>query len=264
MLKVKQAPAKSMRDALVVDKFIRHPDVDVKVSVAFCFSEITRISAQMLHIPYDDEKMKYMMIRANHSIIGFLKLLQRDSHPDNVFSSMATIMSLIIEESEDVSVELLTQLLASVKKDSKDIMPIGKRAEDTQKGVCSEDVSHAVNTSPKSITSNGSRTRNGGTSVQIKSVKETEHHGPCNQPATAKDTHPSLRLMTPQGISKNSILLCILKVCRGIFIDYFISSERVPENILVFSFFYLLCMFVIFVCVLIFLFTVYFVLSFTF
>ncbi|XP_019199414.1 PREDICTED: uncharacterized protein LOC109193071 isoform X4 [Ipomoea nil] len=40
---------------------------------------------------------------------------------------MATIMSLIIEESEDVSVELLTQLLASVKKDSKDIMPIGKR-----------------------------------------------------------------------------------------------------------------------------------------
>nr|GMC79415.1 nucleolar and coiled-body phosphoprotein 1-like isoform X2 [Ipomoea batatas] len=148
---------------------------------------------------------------------------------------MATIMSLIIEESEDVSVELLTQLLASVKKDSKDIMPIGKRlgeklsgcrqcietkkkpsltqavksldlslneyskvlaglltrivyfpgkffgthfvqhngavaiinllfyqrAEDTQKGVCSEDVSHAVNTSPKSITSNGSRTRNG-------------------------------------------------------------------------------------------------------
>nr|GMC81486.1 cylicin-1-like isoform X1 [Ipomoea batatas] len=27
---------------------------------------------------------------------------------------------------------------------------------------------------------------NGGTSVQIKSVKETEHHGPDNQPATAK------------------------------------------------------------------------------
>nr|GMD90132.1 cylicin-1-like isoform X1 [Ipomoea batatas] len=173
------------------------------------------------------------------------KVKIRDSHPDNVFSSMATIMSLIIEESEDVSVELLTQLLASVKKDSKDIMPIGKRLgekvfadnalklkpyltqavksldlslheyskvvtsilegttiivehsndhtlknqlrpEDTQQDVCSEDVSHAVNTSPKSITSNGSRTMNGGTSVQIKSVKETEHHGPDNQPATAK------------------------------------------------------------------------------
>nr|GMC90309.1 G-type lectin S-receptor-like serine/threonine-protein kinase SD3-1 [Ipomoea batatas] len=65
------------------------------------------------------------------------------------------------------------------------------RAEDTQKGVCSEDVSHAVNTSPKSITSNGSRSRNGGTSVQIKFVKETEHYGPCNQPATAKDTSKS-------------------------------------------------------------------------
>nr|GMC72187.1 nucleolar and coiled-body phosphoprotein 1-like isoform X2 [Ipomoea batatas] len=157
------------------------------------------------------------------------------------------LMSLIIEESKDASVELLTQLLASVKKD---IMPIGKRfgekvfaesalklkpyltqavksldlslhgyskvvtsilegttivvehssdhtlknqlrAEDSQKHVCSEDVSHAVNTSPKSIISNGSRTRNGGISVQIKSVKETEHHGPSNQPATAKDTSKS-------------------------------------------------------------------------
>nr|GLL22310.1 uncharacterized protein LOC109174619 isoform X3 [Ipomoea trifida] len=66
-----------------------------------------------------------------------------------------------------------------------------QRAEDSQKHVCSEDVSHAVNTSPKSITSNGSRTRNGGISVQIKSVKETEHHGPSNQPATAKDTSKS-------------------------------------------------------------------------
>nr|GMD92296.1 neurofilament heavy polypeptide-like isoform X1 [Ipomoea batatas] len=47
----------------------------------------------------------------------------RDSYPDNVFSSMG-LMSLIIEESKDASVELLTQLLASVKKD---IMPIGKR-----------------------------------------------------------------------------------------------------------------------------------------
>nr|GMD57038.1 NAP1-related protein 2-like [Ipomoea batatas] len=63
--------------------------MDVKVAVAFCLSEITRISA--LDAPYDHEKMKG-------------------------FSSMATIMSLIIEESEDVSLELLTQLLASVKR----------------------------------------------------------------------------------------------------------------------------------------------------
>ncbi|XP_031120335.1 uncharacterized protein LOC116023466 isoform X2 [Ipomoea triloba] len=308
LLKVKQAPAKSMRDALsplmkalIVDKFMRHPDTDVKVAVAFCLSEITRISAP--DAPYDDEKMKEVFqlivsifenlyddssksfnkrafiletvakvrscvvmldLECDGLIIEmfqhFFKTI-RDSHPDNVFSSMATIMSLIIEESEDVSVELLTQLLASVKKDSKDIMPIGKRLgekvfadcalklkpyltqavksldlslheyskvvtsilegttivvehsndhtlknqltveskaatassdeasqrpEDTQQDVCSEDVGHAVNTSPKSITSNGSRTMNGGTSVQIKSVKETEHHDPDNQPATAK------------------------------------------------------------------------------
>ncbi|XP_019179413.1 PREDICTED: uncharacterized protein LOC109174619 isoform X2 [Ipomoea nil] len=312
LLKVKQAPAKSMRDALsplmkalIVDKFMRHPDADVKVAVAFCLSEITRISAP--DAPYDDEKMKEVFqlivsifenlyddssksfnkrafiletvakvrscvvmldLECDGLIIEmfqhFFKTI-RDSHPDNVFSSMATIMSLVIEESEDVSVELLTQLLASVKKDSKDIMPIGKRLgekvfadtalilkpyltqavksldlslheyskvvtsilegttivehsndhtlknqltvgskaatassdeasqrpEDTEKDVCSEDISHAVNTSPKSITSNGSRTMNGKTSVQIKSVKETEHHSPNNQPATAKDASKS-------------------------------------------------------------------------
>lgn len=60
---MKQAPAKSMRDALsplmkalIVDKLMRHPYSDVKVAVAFCLSEITRISAP--DAPYDDEKMK--------------------------------------------------------------------------------------------------------------------------------------------------------------------------------------------------------------
>ena len=40
----------------------------------------------------------------------------RDYHPENVLSSMETIMSLVLEESEDISVELLSPLLTSVKK----------------------------------------------------------------------------------------------------------------------------------------------------
>lgn len=42
--------------ALVSDKLLRHSDVDVKVAVASCISEITRITAP--EAPYDDDQMK--------------------------------------------------------------------------------------------------------------------------------------------------------------------------------------------------------------
>ena len=45
--------------ALVVNNFLRHPDVDVKVAVAACFSEITRITAP--DVPYDDNQMRVVV-----------------------------------------------------------------------------------------------------------------------------------------------------------------------------------------------------------
>lgn len=42
----------------------------------------------------------------------------RDYHPENVFSSMETIMTLVLEESEDISLELISPLLDSVKNDN--------------------------------------------------------------------------------------------------------------------------------------------------
>lgn len=42
--------------ALVSDQLLRHSDIDVKVSVAACISEITRITAP--DAPYNDEQMK--------------------------------------------------------------------------------------------------------------------------------------------------------------------------------------------------------------
>jgi len=46
----------------------------------------------------------------------------RDYHPENVFTSMETIMSLVLEESEEISLELLTPILASVKRDNEVII----------------------------------------------------------------------------------------------------------------------------------------------
>lgn len=46
--------------ALIAEKLIKHSDVDVKVAVAACISEITRITAP--DAPYDDDQMKVCAI----------------------------------------------------------------------------------------------------------------------------------------------------------------------------------------------------------
>lgn len=46
--------------ALVVKELLTHSDVDVRVVVASCISEITRITAP--DAPYDDELMKVFPI----------------------------------------------------------------------------------------------------------------------------------------------------------------------------------------------------------
>jgi len=60
---VEQSPSESMLDALqplmkalAVKEFLRHSNMDVKVAVASCISEITRITAP--EAPYDDDIMK--------------------------------------------------------------------------------------------------------------------------------------------------------------------------------------------------------------
>ena len=65
--KVEQAPSRSMQDALypsmkalISDQLLKHSDIDVKVSVASCMSELTRITAP--DAPYDDVQMKVVDI----------------------------------------------------------------------------------------------------------------------------------------------------------------------------------------------------------
>ncbi|XP_028105789.1 sister chromatid cohesion protein PDS5-like [Camellia sinensis] len=172
--RVEQSPSKSMQTALspsmkalVADELLRHPDVDVKVAVASCISEITRITAP--DAPYDDDQMKdvFRLIVSSFENLSdkssrsyskrtlilktvakvrscvvmldlecdglivemfhhFLKAI-RDYHPENVFSSMVTIMSLVLEESEDISFELISPILASLKKDNQEVLPIARK-----------------------------------------------------------------------------------------------------------------------------------------
>lgn len=168
--RVEQSPSQLMLDALeplfkalVAKDILGHSDTDIKVSVASCISEITRITAP--EAPYDDDIMKdiFQMIvgafeglddtasrsyQKRVSILEtvakvrscvvmldlecdalilqmfhhFLKTIRSD-HSESVSSSMETIMTLVLEESEDISSELLSCLLETMKKDNKDVRP---------------------------------------------------------------------------------------------------------------------------------------------
>ncbi|XP_057957797.1 sister chromatid cohesion protein PDS5 homolog C-like isoform X2 [Malania oleifera] len=174
LTRVEQSPPKSMQNALspslkalISDELLRHSDVDVKVAVAACISEITRITAP--DAPYDDDQMKevFQLIVSSFENLSdkssrsynkrtsiletvakvrscvvmldlecdalivemfqqFFKSI-RDHHPEAVFTSMETIMTLVLEESEDISVELLIPILASVKNDNEEILPIARK-----------------------------------------------------------------------------------------------------------------------------------------
>ncbi|KAG2729464.1 hypothetical protein I3760_01G251000 [Carya illinoinensis] len=160
---VEQAPSESMKDALlpsmkalITVELLRHSEMDVKVSVASCITEITRITAP--DAPYNDEQMKEIfqltvaafesfshastrcytktvsiletVARVRSCLVmldlecdtlvvemfqNFLKLT-RSNPPLSVFSAMETIMTMVIEESEEISLDLLIPLLSSVKK----------------------------------------------------------------------------------------------------------------------------------------------------
>ncbi|XWS72744.1 hypothetical protein CRYUN_Cryun02cG0066800 [Craigia yunnanensis] len=172
--RVEQSPSQSLQNALspslkalVAEQLFRHPDDDVKVAVAACISEITRITAP--DAPYDDDHMKevFQLIvstfenLSDKSSLSFIKrtaILEtvakvrscvvmldlecdaliiemfqhflkaiRDYHGEAVFTSMMTIMTLVLEESEDISVELLSPLLASVRRDNEEVLPVAWR-----------------------------------------------------------------------------------------------------------------------------------------
>ncbi|CAK9157452.1 unnamed protein product [Ilex paraguariensis] len=152
--KVRQRQAGSMQDtvrtsaiSLIANDLLRHADVDVQVSIASCISEIIRITAP--DAPYNDleikeyfqlavkafENLSHMSSRSHIKAVSILGsvaycrscLLMLDlgsNHPSAVFLDMVKIMTLVIEESEDLSIELLSQLLTSVKKEKENVLPL--------------------------------------------------------------------------------------------------------------------------------------------
>ena len=55
---------------------------------------------------------------------SFIKII-RSNYPPIVLSAMETIMNLVIDECEDISLDLLNSLFASVRKENQNVVEIG-------------------------------------------------------------------------------------------------------------------------------------------
>ncbi|CAN0862406.1 Sister chromatid cohesion protein PDS5 homolog C [Linum grandiflorum] len=179
LMRVEQTPSGCMKDAvisimkgLISTVLVRHSNPDVRISLAYCYTQFTRITAP--DTPYDDYGMKHLFqltVEAfqylSHStsqynskavsilntaaeirsclvmldmgvdqlildMFGhFLAIDGSNCSPDTILA-METIMSLVIDQSDAVSVAMLTPLLASVRKDNQTISPIAWKLGEKQ------------------------------------------------------------------------------------------------------------------------------------
>ncbi|KAL8090124.1 uncharacterized protein LOC141697242 isoform X2 [Apium graveolens] len=153
--------------ALLAERLLKHTDADVQVSVASCISEITRITAPEAPYGDDQMKEVFQLIvssfadlsnKASRSYDKRASILEtvakirscvvmldlecdrliaemfqhfissiRDDHPKIIFESMETIMTVVLEESEDVPVELLMPILTSLRKENEEIPTIARK-----------------------------------------------------------------------------------------------------------------------------------------
>ncbi|KAL8137067.1 hypothetical protein V2J09_003068 [Rumex salicifolius] len=163
---IQEALLPSMK-ALISEQVLKNSDSDVKINVAVCFNEIMRITApdspyddcrmkeifellvasfDKLSLPSGRSYSKALAIIDNMAKVRscvmmldlecsnliiemfehFKKHLRSD-HPHKVFFAMEEIMSLIIEESEDIPLELLKVLLDCVRKEKENTSPMSWR-----------------------------------------------------------------------------------------------------------------------------------------
>ncbi|THU51436.1 hypothetical protein C4D60_Mb06t31030 [Musa balbisiana] len=280
--RVDQSPTQSMSNALrpsmkaLVDKgLLGHLDMDVKVAVASCFSEITRITAP--EAPYDDDLMKEifqsivqvlenlddMSSRSYSKRVSvletvakvrlcvvmldlecdtlilemfrhFLKAI-RPYHSEKIFSSMETIMTLVLEESEDISSEY-SKAVASICQEHLDGVELNdanasdeimvddsKQSERTvsdelvqgsekmeQEVGCPEEVT-STEKSPKSVMSNGTaQMDNGELAAEPSSPKQKpENFHPDDQSEKAAPTNRDVSVNLVSMAVKPDAVSCL-------------------------------------------------------
>ncbi|KVH96669.1 Armadillo-like helical [Cynara cardunculus var. scolymus] len=178
-----QSPPKSLLqsmrpllNAIIKPELLKHQDEEVKLLVATCTCEITRITAP--EAPYSDDVLKDIFrlfvstfnglrdtkdpsfgrrviildtIAKYRSFVVMLDLecddlvnkmfktffdVASDEHPKTVILAMETIMVVLLEESEDIGEDLLHIVLSVLGRDKKDITTAARRLAMNVIGQC--------------------------------------------------------------------------------------------------------------------------------
>ncbi|KAJ9563026.1 hypothetical protein OSB04_008186 [Centaurea solstitialis] len=178
-----QSPPKALLEsmqplfnALVKPELLKHQDEEVKLLVATCTCEITRITAP--EAPYSDDVLKDIFhlfvstfnglrdtkdpsfgrrviildtIAKYRSFVVMLDLecddlvnemfktffgVASDEHPETVTVAMETIMAVLLEESEDIGEDILHIILSVLGRDKKDITTAARRLAMNVIGQC--------------------------------------------------------------------------------------------------------------------------------
>ncbi|CAI8590496.1 unnamed protein product [Vicia faba] len=158
---------KPFLNSIVKPELLKHQDGDVKLLVATCVCEITRITAP--EAPYSDGVLKdiFQLIVSTFSglsdisgpsfgqEVAMLEILAkyrscvvmldlecddlvnemfstffavaRDDHPESVLSSMQNIMAVLLEESEVVHENLLSILLSTLGREKRDVTTAARK-----------------------------------------------------------------------------------------------------------------------------------------
>uniref|UniRef100_A0ACD5Z4R1 Uncharacterized protein n=1 Tax=Avena sativa TaxID=4498 RepID=A0ACD5Z4R1_AVESA len=186
LLKVEQSPPQSTfvairpaMTALVRGELLNHANDDVRLAIASCISEITRITAP--EAPYEDSVMKDVFsiiveafqklndiespsfgrrasiletVAKVRSCVVMLDLelddLIRDMFkhffttmslnlPETVISSMVTTMKLVLDESEEIQTALASYLLQKARKIEKEISPASFELAERVLSICDDE-----------------------------------------------------------------------------------------------------------------------------
>ncbi|GJU33974.1 phospholipase-like protein [Tanacetum coccineum] len=143
-------PLHQITNALISKGLMRHPDMNVNMSVACCICEILRITAP--NVPYNHEQLKEFfevvvssfekLSSASGGYYGKMtKVLQvfskarlpvLISNSTSIVLDMENIMSMIIEKNEELAHVLQALVITSLKKDNQIASPVcwqfGKKA----------------------------------------------------------------------------------------------------------------------------------------
>ncbi|KAM6586027.1 hypothetical protein CsatB_013029 [Cannabis sativa] len=177
--------------ALISDELFKHSDTDVKLSVLTCITEIIRITAPDPPYKDEQMKeifkstvvaFEYLSLESGRRFTKAMHILDvvckirscllmmdlgcdalvyemfriffeqiRSNHPPSIFSSMEQIMTLVLEESEDIPSDIFTLLLSSVNKKKQNISSACLKLGETVFTMCASKLKPYIKTAVTSM-----------------------------------------------------------------------------------------------------------------